>query len=266
MLTAEENELLSHIGPGTPAGELMRQYWLPFAVARELTDENPTRFVRLLGEDLVLFRDKSGNVGLIGDHCSHRGASLLYGRVEERGIACAYHGWLFNAQGHCLETPAEPADSLLRLTVRHKAYPVQRFLDLYWAYLGPEPAPALRLLSVEDNPFGRVVLNAILTELGHHTEFIGQGAAAAQRVAQGTFDAVLMDMVLPDISGIEAIKRIRALEGPLGRIAIIGVSGRGDDEMAARAAGADAFLVKPMSPRALATALLAATRRGAAAT
>ena len=129
-----------------------------------------------------------------------------------------------------------------------------------------DPAPALRLLSVEDNPFGRVVLNAILTELGHHTEFIGQGAAAAQRVAQGTFDAVLMDMVLPDISGIEAIKRIRALEGPLGRIAIIGVSGRGDDEMAARAAGADAFLVKPMSPRALATALLAATRRGAAAT
>src|SRR5438309_1229080 len=75
MLTADENELLSHIGPGTPAGELMRQYWLPFAVARELTDKNPTRFVRLLGEDLVLFRDKSGNVGLLGDHCSHRGAA-----------------------------------------------------------------------------------------------------------------------------------------------------------------------------------------------
>ena len=114
--------------------------------------------------------------------------------------------------------------------------------------------------------FGRVVLNAILTELGHHTEFIGRGEAVAERLAQSGFDAVLMDMVLPDISGIEAIKRIRALEGPLGRIAIIGVSGRGDDEVAARAAGADAFLVKPMSPRALATALLAATRRGAAAT
>jgi signal transduction histidine kinase/CheY-like chemotaxis protein len=129
-----------------------------------------------------------------------------------------------------------------------------------------DPVPALRLLSVEDNPFGRVVLNAILTELGHHTEFIGQGTAAAGRVAQGAFDAVLMDMVLPDIGGIEAIRQIRALPAPAGRIAIIGVSGRGDDEAAARAAGADAFLVKPVSPRALATALLEATRRAAAAT
>jgi two-component system, sensor histidine kinase len=129
-----------------------------------------------------------------------------------------------------------------------------------------EPARALRVLSVEDNPFGRVVLNAVLTELGHQAEFIGRGEAAAERIAQGAFDAVLMDMVLPGISGIEAIKRIRKLSSPLGRIAIIGVSGRRDDEAASRAAGADAFLVKPVSPRALATALLAATRRAAAAT
>jgi CheY-like chemotaxis protein/nitrogen-specific signal transduction histidine kinase len=125
---------------------------------------------------------------------------------------------------------------------------------------------ALRILSVEDNPFGRVVLNAILTELGHSAEFIGRGEAAAERIAEGAFDVVLMDMVLPGINGIEAIKRVRALQPPLGRIAIIGVSGRGDDEAAARAAGADAFLVKPVSPRALATALLEATRRAAAAT
>jgi CheY-like chemotaxis protein len=125
---------------------------------------------------------------------------------------------------------------------------------------------ALRILSVEDNPFGRVVLNAILTELGHGAEFIGRGEAAAERIAEGSFDAVLMDMVLPGIDGIEAIRRIRALAAPLGRIAVIGVSGRGDDEAAARAAGADAFLVKPVSPRALATALLEATRRAAAAT
>jgi CheY-like chemotaxis protein len=127
------------------------------------------------------------------------------------------------------------------------------------------PRP-LRLLSVEDNPFGRVVLNAILTELGHHAEFIGLGEAAPERLAQGAFDAVLMDMVLPGIDGIEAIRRIRALAPPLGRIAIIGVSGRGDDEAASRDAGADAFLVKPVSPRALATALLEATRRAATAT
>jgi CheY-like chemotaxis protein len=124
---------------------------------------------------------------------------------------------------------------------------------------------ALRVLSVEDNPFGRVVLNAVLTELGHQAEFIGRGEAATERIAQGGFDAVLMDMVLPGIDGIEAIRRIRKLSAPLGRIAIIGVSGRGDDEAASRAAGADAFLLKPVSPRALATALLEATRRAATA-
>ena len=128
------------------------------------------------------------------------------------------------------------------------------------------PLQALRLLSVEDNPFGRVVLNTILSELGHQTEFIGQGEAAPDRLAQGGFDAVLMDMVLPGIDGVEAIRRIRALAPPLGCIAIIGVSGKAEDEAASRAAGADAFLVKPVSPRALATALLDATHRAAGAT
>jgi len=124
----------------------------------------------------------------------------------------------------------------------------------------------LRLLSVEDNPFGRVVLNAILTELGHQAEFIGQGEAAPERLANGAYDAVLMDMVLPGIDGIESISRIRALQPPLGRIPIIGISGRGEDEAASRAAGADIFLVKPVSPRALATALHEATSPSAAAT
>jgi CheY-like chemotaxis protein len=125
--------------------------------------------------------------------------------------------------------------------------------------------PALRILGVEDNPFGRVVLNTILSELGHQAEFIGKGEEAVERIARGDFDAVLMDMVLPGIDGIEVIRRIRKLEAPLGRIAVIGVSGRGEDEARARAAGANAFLVKPVSPRALATALIEATRRGAAA-
>jgi CheY-like chemotaxis protein/nitrogen-specific signal transduction histidine kinase len=129
-----------------------------------------------------------------------------------------------------------------------------------------ESSEGLRILSVEDNPFGRVVLNAILTELGHQAEFVGRGENAAQRIAQGSFDAVLMDMVLPGIDGIEAIRRIRALSAPTGRIAIIGVSGRSEDEAASRAAGANAFLIKPVSPRALATALLEARRRAAAAT
>ncbi|QOZ74744.1 hybrid sensor histidine kinase/response regulator [Bradyrhizobium sp. CCBAU 53351] len=131
---------------------------------------------------------------------------------------------------------------------------------------GVDTVAALRVLSVEDNPFGRVVLNTILTELGHHAEFIGRGEDAVGRLAQGAFDAVLMDMVLPGIDGVEAIRRIRTMDAPLAQIPIIGVSGRGEDEAASREAGADAFLVKPVSPRALATALLEATRREEAAT
>ncbi|MBM2810667.1 MAG: Rieske (2Fe-2S) iron-sulfur domain protein [Chloroflexi bacterium] len=142
-LTAEENELLTRVGPGTPMGALLRCYWYPIAATPELTDGAPTRFVRLLGEDLVLYKDRCGQVGLLADHCSHRGASLLYGRVEERGIACAYHGWLYDAAGYCLETPAEPPGSSFHLTVRHTAYPVREMCGLYWAYLGPPPAPEI---------------------------------------------------------------------------------------------------------------------------
>ena len=141
MLTQEENDLLTQVGPGTPGGELLRRYWHPVAVSAELTDEHPTRFVRILGEDLVLFRDKSGRVGLLADHCSHRGASLLYGRVEERGISCAYHGWLYDCEGNILETPPERNDAIMK-SVKHTAYPVQKQAGLYWTYMGPAPAPA----------------------------------------------------------------------------------------------------------------------------
>jgi len=141
MLSKEENEILTRVGPGTPAGELLRRYWHPIAVAKELAEKHPTKFVRVLGEDLVLFRDKGGRLGLLADHCSHRGASLVYGRVEERGIACAYHGWLYDVEGNCLECPAEPAGSKFHLTVKHRAYQVREHLNLVWAYLGPAPAP-----------------------------------------------------------------------------------------------------------------------------
>ena len=142
MLTIEQNDFLTRVGPGQPAGELLRRYWHPIAVAQELTPESPTKFVRVLGEDLVLFLDRSGRAGLLADRCSHRGASLLYGRVEERGISCAYHGWLYDTEGRILETPPERNDAILR-TVQQKAYPVQRFVGLFWAYMGPLPAPEL---------------------------------------------------------------------------------------------------------------------------
>jgi 5,5'-dehydrodivanillate O-demethylase oxygenase subunit len=143
MLTAEDNELLTQCGSGTLGGDFLRRYWYPVAILPDLSDDAPTAHVRVLGEDLVLFKDKSGHVGLLADHCSHRGASLLYGRVEERGIACAYHGWLYDTAGSCLETPAEPADSRFHLTVKQRAYPVRERYGMYWAYLGPAPAPVL---------------------------------------------------------------------------------------------------------------------------
>jgi 5,5'-dehydrodivanillate O-demethylase len=143
MLTAEENEYLTRVGPGTPVGELLRRYWHPVAIAADLTQESPTKFVRILGEDLVLFVTPQGAAGLLNDRCAHRGASLSYGRVEARGIACAYHGWLYDTKGNCLETPAEPAGSNFCLTVKQKAYPVQKLAGLYWAYLGPQPAPII---------------------------------------------------------------------------------------------------------------------------
>ncbi|MEE8146182.1 MAG: Rieske 2Fe-2S domain-containing protein [Longimicrobiales bacterium] len=146
MLTLEENELLTGVGPDTPAGQLLRRYWFPVAVSQDLAEQT-TKFIRLLGEDLVLFKDLSGRVGLLADHCSHRGASLLYGRVEERGISCAYHGWLYDCEGNILETPPERNDAIMN-SVKHTAYPVKQFIGMYWAYLGPAPAPAIPNLDV----------------------------------------------------------------------------------------------------------------------
>ncbi len=108
MMTKEESDLLSQVGPSTPCGELMRRYWQPAALSEELPAGGAPRTVRLLGEALVLFRDHKGRPGLLGLHCSHRGADLSYGRVEDGGLRCIYHGWLYNIHGNCLDQPGEP--------------------------------------------------------------------------------------------------------------------------------------------------------------
>ena len=137
MLTHEENLLLTQVGRGTPCGELLRRYWHPVAAAAELTDEKPIRAVKILGEELVVYRDRSGNYGLVGEHCPHRLASLAYGRVDEQGIRCPYHGWKFDGTGKCLEQPAEPVDSTFKDRIKQVAYPVQYLGGLIYAYLGP---------------------------------------------------------------------------------------------------------------------------------
>lgn len=133
---------LTEVGAGTPMGELMRRYWHPIGLAGDATAT--PRKVRVLGEDLILFRDGQGRAGLVYPHCAHRGASLFYGKVEERGIRCCYHGWLFDAQGHCLEQPCEPQGGRARDKARQPWYPVQELYGLVWAYLGPpEKKPVL---------------------------------------------------------------------------------------------------------------------------
>ncbi len=142
MLSVRQNQLLTQVGPGTPGGNMLRRYWYPIAGLAEL-DDDPVKAVRLLGEDLVLYRDRGGRLGLLGALCPHRRVSLEYGFPEQEGLRCCYHGWLFDHEGRCLEQPAEPPESSFKDKIRHSAYPVQEMGGLVWAYLGPDPAPLL---------------------------------------------------------------------------------------------------------------------------
>ncbi|HYF19859.1 MAG TPA: Rieske 2Fe-2S domain-containing protein [Ramlibacter sp.] len=150
MVSIEENKLLTQVGPGTPGGELLRRYWYPIAALAEL-DENPVRPVRLLGEDLVLFRDRSGTLGLVDKSCAHRRVNLALGVPEETGLRCPYHGWRFGADGQCLEQPAEKRPYADKVKI--KSYPVKTACGAVFAYLGPQPAPELPVwdLMVMDN-------------------------------------------------------------------------------------------------------------------
>jgi 5,5'-dehydrodivanillate O-demethylase len=149
MLTQAENDTLTRVGPGTPAGELLRRYWHVAAAACELSEEAPVKAVRLLGEDLILFRmppapgASEPRYGLVEEHCPHRLASFRHGLVDCEGIRCIYHGWKFSADGTCLEQPPEGPASSFKERVRHRAYPVEKLAGLLFAYMGPEPVPLL---------------------------------------------------------------------------------------------------------------------------
>ena len=142
METAEQNELLTRVGKGTPMGSLLRRYWQPIAAAVEL-ERRWTKRVRIFGENLVLFRDRQGRVGLIAEQCPHRRASFAHGIPTQDGIRCPYHGWEFNAQGKCLDQPNERENCAFRDKVTTEAYPVEELGGLFFAYLGPEPRPLL---------------------------------------------------------------------------------------------------------------------------
>jgi len=141
MLSAEQNERITRTGAGRPAGALLRRYWQPAALVEEIAGNRPVKAVKLLGEDLVMFRDDRGRYGLVGRSCPHRGTDLAFGRLEDGGLRCSFHGWLFDVQGKCLETPAEPVDSNLCKKIQHKAYPVVEKSGILFAYMGPGAAP-----------------------------------------------------------------------------------------------------------------------------
>jgi nitrite reductase/ring-hydroxylating ferredoxin subunit len=142
MLSAKDNDYLCRIGPGTPMGNLMREYWMPAVRSDELaTPDSPPLRVKLLGEDLIGYRTTSGAVGLIQNACPHRGASLFFGRNEEEGLRCVYHGWKFDVTGACVDMPSEPAESNFRTKVRARSYPTHERNGIIWTYMGPREVP-----------------------------------------------------------------------------------------------------------------------------
>ncbi|HTN73535.1 MAG TPA: Rieske 2Fe-2S domain-containing protein [Methylomirabilota bacterium] len=138
MLSNEDNALLTQTDPGTPMGDLMRRYWIPALLSEEIpVPDCPPARVRLLGEELVAFRDSEGRIGLLAERCAHRGTSLFYGRNEECGLRCVYHGWKYDVEGNVLETPAEPGSSDFSKKLHHTAYPTHEAGGVIYAYLGP---------------------------------------------------------------------------------------------------------------------------------
>jgi phthalate 4,5-dioxygenase len=200
MLAREDNELVTRVGPGTPMGKLMRQYWVPAMLASELPtpDADPVR-VLLLGEQLIAFRDTSGKVGLLANNCPHRGASLFFGRNEDAGLRCVYHGWKFDTAGACIDMPNEPAESDFRTKVKATAYPCQERGGIVWTYMGPRAEPP-SLPDLEPNmlPDDQVVLTAIQRECNwlqglegdldtSHLAFLHLGAVEPDKTRPGTF-------------------------------------------------------------------------------
>jgi phthalate 4,5-dioxygenase oxygenase subunit len=203
VLRIEDNEALCRVGPGTIMGAFMRQYWIPALLSSELpqTDSDPVR-VLLLGERLIAFRDTHGKVGLLQNNCPHRGASLFFGRNEEAGLRCVYHGWKFDTEGRCIDMPNEPAESDFKDKVRAVAYPTEERGGVVWAYLGPERTPPA-LPEFEANMVAEGQANAVQMEANYfqilegtidtvHAGFLHRGGMRAEDQPEGTFAEFLL--------------------------------------------------------------------------
>jgi len=169
MLPKQENELLTRTRPGTPMGELIRRYWIPALLSEEIPEPDcPPVQVRLLGEELVAFRDSKGKIGLLEEHCSHRGTSLFYGRNEDCGLRCIYHGWKYDVEGKVLETPAEPQGSDFKSKIQHTAYPTKELGGIVFAYMGPkDKMPLFPNYEWTQVPLGQTYVTKCLLECNY---------------------------------------------------------------------------------------------------
>ncbi len=217
MIRKEQNDRLTQIGPGTPCGNLMRSYWHPVAPAVFL-DENPVRSVRLLGEDLTLYRDREGKLGLVGQRCPHRLVDLKHGIPEANGLRCPYHGWMFDGTGACVDMPLEPPELNFKDKIKIAGYPVEELGGLIWAYLGPLPAPLLPKddLFVREDGFRQIVAHTLpcnwlqvmenRADLGHAYYTHGRmGQYIAERMGLGgTEHTVRSNAILAPIEAMRA--------------------------------------------------------------
>lgn len=167
MTGNSEYDCLTQTGPGTPCGELLRRYWQPAALSEELPPGGAPLPVKLLGEELVLFRDDKGRPGLLGLHCSHRGADLSYGRVEDGGLRCIYHGWLYDIRGNCLDQPGEPGGGESRGIIHHPAYPCHERGGVIFTYMGPGEPPLLPNYEFLMAPEGHVFPTKVFSECNY---------------------------------------------------------------------------------------------------
>jgi phthalate 4,5-dioxygenase oxygenase subunit len=191
MLSREENERLVRVGQGTAMGELFRLFWIPFYLSKDLVADGQPKRIKLLGEDLVLFRDSENRVGLIANACAHRGAPMMFGRNEACGIRCVYHGWKYDVTGAVTDMPAEPPTSRLKERVKIKAYPCQERNGVVWTYMGPEPRNAPPLPDMEWNlvPSERVVVTLRVQECNWLQALEGEIDSAHAPILHGRIDS-----------------------------------------------------------------------------
>jgi phthalate 4,5-dioxygenase oxygenase subunit len=166
MLNAEDNDLLCRVEGDAPMGQIMRRHWLPACLSAEVAERDGAPVgLRLLGEDLVAFRDSDGRLGVVGAQCPHRRASLVLGRNEDCGLRCLYHGWKIDVAGNILEMPSEPADSRFKEKLKHKAYPVHEAAGLVWVFMGPaEEMPAFDPPVFQPTPGTRISIARIIVD------------------------------------------------------------------------------------------------------